>query len=558
LSKTDVDSLFAPKEGSVDAVHSWLKQNGVDKVHTDGSSVNFHTTVGNANKMLNTEFGHFQSNGVTKLRTKGYSLPDDLHQHVNFISPTVYFGKTQAHAPTMHYPKEIRDAVAKRVAGSKGAIDPSCSQKITPQCIKQLYNINYTPKKSSGAKIGFGSFLNQSVRFADLAQYETEYKIPSQNITNVDIANPIDDQGKNDNHGEANLDGELMVSTVGGLPITQFLTGGSPPFVPDINTPTDTNEPYLPYYQYLLSQPDGSLPQVISNSYGDDEQTVPKAYATQVCNLIAKLGMRGITVLESSGDTGVGAGCVTNDGKNASTFMPTFPGSCPYVTIVGGLQAVSPEVAWDGSSGGFSNYFPQPSYQKAAVDAYIKGPGADKFKEYNGKYANFSGRAFPDISAHSLTPDYSVVYNGADASSGGTSAACPVVASIFTLITDALLQAGKKPLGFLNPLLYSNGFAKNLNDITGGAAIGCNGINGQTGKPVKGGKIIPGASWNATEGWDPSTGLGSPDFGKLKAALVKGTSPSPSPSHSPSPTPSPSAGPRARGLERPAVEVRWA
>lgn len=51
--------------------------------------------------------------------------------------------------------------------------------------------------------------------------------------------------------------------------------------------------------------------------------------------------------------------------------------------------------------------------------------------------------------------------------------------------------------------------------------MGCNGINGQTGAPVVGGSVIPGASWNATVGWDPVTGLGVPDFGKLlKLALA--------------------------------------
>lgn len=33
-------------------------------------------------------------------------------------------------------------------------------------------------------------------------------------------------------------------------------------------------------------------------------QTVPKEYAVRVCNLIGMMGLRGITILESSGDTG--------------------------------------------------------------------------------------------------------------------------------------------------------------------------------------------------------------------------------------------------------------
>lgn len=47
------------------------------------------------------------------------------------------------------------------------------------------------------------------------------------------------------------------------------------PFIPNLDEPTaadNQNEPYLNYYQYLLSQPNSALPNVITNSYGDDEQ----------------------------------------------------------------------------------------------------------------------------------------------------------------------------------------------------------------------------------------------------------------------------------------------
>lgn len=47
------------------------------------------------------------------------------------------------------------------------------------------------------------------------------------------------------------------------------------PFVPNPDVPDDahnTNEPYLEYYQFLMNQTNADIPQVISNSYGDDEQ----------------------------------------------------------------------------------------------------------------------------------------------------------------------------------------------------------------------------------------------------------------------------------------------
>src|SRR6266536_562134 len=122
---------------------------------------------------------------------------------------------------------------------------------------------------------------------------------------------------------------------------------------------------------------------------------------------------------------------------------------------------------------------------------------------------------------HVLTTNnsYQVVYTGALSPSGGTSAAAPVVAAIIGLLNDARFRAGKGPLGFINPWLYAFGFTS-LNDITGGGSIGCNGVNGQTGATIPGASVIPFASWNATVGWDPVTGLGTPNFEKLKALVL--------------------------------------
>ena len=194
--------------------------------------------------------------------------------------------------------------------------------------------------------------------------------------------------------------------------------------------------------------------------------------------------------------------------------------TCPYLTAVGGTQSLNPEIAWTASSGGFSDYFARPDYQASTIQDYLDNKISADTKAYFAPYVNFTNtRAFPDVAAHSVDPDYIVVVNGRLSRSGGTSAAAPVWAAIVGLLNDARLRNGQKVLGFLNPLLYSDLY-KGLTDITGGAAIGCNGINGQTGQPVPGAGIVPGASWNATEGWDPATGLGVPDFQKLKTLVL--------------------------------------
>lgn len=144
----------------------------------------------------------------------------------------------------------------------------------------------------------------------------------------------------------------------------------------------------------MLALPTEKLPQTLTSSYGEDEQSIPESYARQVCDMFGQLGMRGVSVLFSSGDSGPGSACQTNDGKNTTRFLPSFPAACPYVTSVGGTNYILPERAVGFSSGGFSDYFPRPGYQKNAVQHYLNYLG----DEWQGLY-NPAGRGFPDVAA---------------------------------------------------------------------------------------------------------------------------------------------------------------
>lgn len=230
---------------------------------------------------------------------------------------------------------------------------------------------------------------------------------------------------------------------------------------------------------------------------------------------------------------GVGAPCQSNNGSRTPEFTPQFPATCPYLLSIGGTQGYPSTIAWSASSGGFSNYFPRAWYQDSAVNNYLTNHLAPDTKARFAAYANFEGRGFPDVSAHSLGPDYLFYALGSPSYSGGTSAAAPVVAGLIGLLNDARLRAGKPVMGFINPWLYSLGDrgqnSSGIVDITAGAAIGCTGVNLQSGRRIQGASIIPGAQWAATPGWDPSTGLGTPDLeawvklavGSGNATLVK-------------------------------------
>jgi len=121
-----------------------------------------------------------------------------------------------------------------------------------------------------------------------------------------------------------------------------------------------------------------------------------------------------------------------------------------------------------------------------------------------------------------MSHSYLTVENGTAYPNGGTSAASPVVASVMALLNDARFRAGKPAIGFANPLLYALAAAKNpgITDITQGGSKGCSGVDLQSGQTVPGAGVIPYASWNATVGWDPVTGLGTPDFEELRKAVL--------------------------------------
>ena len=115
------------------------------------------------------------------------------------------------------------------------------------------------------------------------------------------------------------------------------------------------------------------------------------------------------------------------------------------------------------------------------------------------------GRATPDVAA--LGEGYQVDTNGRYQPVGGTSASTPAFAAMVSLLNDARLKAGKKPMGYLNPFLYQNPDA--FTDIVKG--------DNRRGR----GPFTTPYGFNCTKGWDPVTGLGTPQFDKLLAAAMK-------------------------------------
>lgn len=291
--------------------------------------------------------------------------------------------------------------------------------------------------------------------------------------------------------------------------------------------------------QYVV---DHHLATVISQSFASAEEAF--ASTQSLLNLrhaYVAAAQNGVTVLGSSGDSGT-ANIIKTPVKTPTTIpFPTvqWPASDPLVTGVGGTNLctnptnttarigdwIDPpsvcqnnvgqvEVAWRGSGGGFSHVFDKPSYQDVL-------PVGSTFTGSMRGVPDVALQASPRTGALvyiSLPPDglgglRCVQANGTIAPCstgwydiGGTSLSCPQWAA---MVAIGVQFNGGNGLGLINPALYkiaanATKYANDFFDVTKGT--------NQTDPTIPG--------YSASKGWDPVTGLGTPNAAKLIPDLV--------------------------------------
>lgn len=235
-------------------------------------------------------------------------------------------------------------------------------------------------------------------------------------------------------------------------------------------------------------------PSIVSISWGGPENLWTSQARDAINSACEDAATMGISVLAASGDQGA------TDGSTNGALTVDFPASSPYVTGCGGTRLtlangrIGGEVVWNeegigegATGGGVSEAFARPGFQSGtAVPAAPNG---------------FSGRGVPDVAGNAdPTSGYSVVVDGQKIVLGGTSAVAPLWAALIARVNQTL----GAPAGYLNPVLYLPAKEATFHDVTRGDNAG----------------------YTAGPGWDPCTGLGSPDGGKLLDALRR---PSPTP-----------------------------
>ncbi|TAQ88670.1 hypothetical protein B7494_g2997 [Chlorociboria aeruginascens] len=561
-----VAEMFMSSQQTVDYVKSWLAAEGVAmnriKMSRSGNWLTFNATAVEAERLLQTKYHVYRHEfGHEHIACDEYSIPSHLLEYIDIITPTIHFDRRIA-APrsVQHHALSARQLLARdgstnsssgRIGSPSDASNPkkgssvvnalvsidNCDRMITPACLRALYKVPVGTTATKNNTLGIVEYTPQAFLQSDLDLWFDQFS--AKQVGQAPITDLIDGaivQTTNrsfDFNGESSLDLQYAMSLVYPQQVTLFQVGDVVEGASFNNFLDALDRSYCTFEGGDVSGVDGTYPDtsnggfngaedcgsststhVISTSYSTNEADLSAKYEQRQCLEYMKLGLQGVSILYSSGDYGVagnGGECIDtatnsyNDGSSG-TFNPSFPGTCPYITSVGATQIVNgstvrdPESASETvifSGGGFSNVFAMPSYQKSALSEYF----TSHLPTYSSAQYNNSQltRGYPDVSANGV--NYVVAVNGEFTLAYGTSASTPTFASLINLINEKRLRAGKSTVGFLNPVLYAN--SQVMNDITTGGNKGC----GTTG-------------FESVEGWDPVTGLGTPDYQKLESLFL--------------------------------------
>jgi len=186
LTKEEVDAFSAPHADTVDAVDAWLDYHGIEPSHastqrtTAGDWVALRITIEQAERMLNTKYNVYKhkTTGQEVVRTLSYSLPKELHSHIDVVAPTTYFGTLRSMRATSFLQPDIKpveDLAAAGLLTPAATVPASCGTTVTVSCLRALYNTSsYVPAATSTNKLGVAGYLDEYANTADLQVSEIQ------------------------------------------------------------------------------------------------------------------------------------------------------------------------------------------------------------------------------------------------------------------------------------------------------------------------------------------------------------------------------------------------
>ncbi len=362
----------------------------------------------------------------------------------------------------------------------------------TPQELATAYNIP-TNLTGAGQTIVIVDAFGDPTITQDVAAEDSTFGLPAANLN---ILYP-DGQPAFDltNADEVNWTGEIALDVESAHAIAPAAK------IDLVIAKSDADADITSAIQYAVSN---HLGNVLSQSFGEAEACEATSIVlkdhVQYLSALAKR----MTVFASSGDDGAAQPNCDNTSYVKSAGIPA---SDPLVTGVGAtsLTAAQPagtyqsETAWNdaygSSGGGYSTLFKRPAFQTGFVKSAYRG--------------------VPDVAySGDVNNGLLVAWSGGDPTQvgtfylfGGTSAGSPQWAAI-TALAD---QQDGHPVGYINDELYALArgplYSYVFHDITTG--------NNTVSETDSNNNTVNITGFSAVKGWDPVTGLGTPNVAHL-------------------------------------------
>lgn len=470
LSREEFAKNHSANHQDIEKVKDFAKSHDLSlkEVHEASGRIILSGPASAFSKAFNVELANYEHpNFRYRGRTGPIHIPGDLAGIVEAVVGLDNRPQGRPHFQIYEEKKEARGANASRIS-------------YTPPQLATLYNFPQNID-CSGQSIGIIE-LGGGYNPDEMKQYFSSLGVNQPVLTDVSVDGatnqPTGDPSGAD--GEVALDIEVAGAVAPGVRIAVYFAPNTDAgFLNAITTAVHDN---------------ANKPSVISISWGSAES----GWTTQAMNAMDRAfqdaAAMGVTICCAAGDRG------SADGVSDGLVHVDFPASSPHVLGCGGTrlsgsgQTISSEVVWNegpdsSTGGGVSTVFSLPSWQSAAHVPASANPGGT------------IGRGVPDVAGDAdPATGYQVLVDGQQAVYGGTSAVAPLWAGLIALMNQQL----GKPVGFLNPVLYHLPAGnKALHDITKG-----NNVSGSES-----------GAYKAKKGWDPCTGLGSPNGVNLLNAL---------------------------------------
>jgi kumamolisin len=466
ISPSEMKTKYSGNPDSLQKLITWLKGQNFEIVRTskDNTSVYAKASVSQIEKSLGSKMVNVTYKGITTpAAATPPKMPLEAGQNVIAIDGLQPFVRAVKHTVT-------RESYLKKRNSSKVVPSKNASARPTYKVddILNAYNAKSLSANGEGQMI---AILIDT--FPDINDLKLFWKKNGINdLTKQIVLTNVQGASLPPQEGEETLDSEWTGGIAPHAVINVYASGGLEFELLD--------RALERIYEDALAN-EGL--RSVSISLGLREDKVSSGEIQIEHALFVKLSAIGVSVFVSSGDAGSNPDVSGHD--RGSDPVVEFQASDPFTISVGGTSLVissgkvRSELGWEDSGGGVSNIFQRSPWQPA-------------YSPITG-----SGRLVPDVSAVAdPDPGAFVWFQGKEWPVGGTSWSTPIWASFNALIADYRKRMNKQPVGFLGPILYRLP-SKAFRDITEGK-------NGQ---------------FSCGRGWDPVTGLGTPDLKAIADAI---------------------------------------